>query len=320
MTRRRRPTDASRRVSIVVPSWNTRDVTVACVERLRAYTRAPAEVIVVDNASGAAERERLRARWGARPRVRLLLLDDNRQFAGGLNAGARAAFAAGAERVLLLNNDTAFAPDALRRLGAALDAAPGAGIAGPSVHDLRTPARVLSAGERHSLPLLCVPRTLLRHRRAPSRPYAVSGIMGCAVLVTRECFEAVGGYATDLEVYYEDVDFALGARAHGFGLVIEPRAVVWHDGLRGFAAGLTPWAAFLKARNPWLLVRRRGGSATWLAFVPTYAAMIATSAALYALRGRTDVARALGRGAVAGLRVATGAAPAPVGAPGRPPA
>src|SRR5207253_6331450 len=75
---------------------------------------------------------------------------DLRQFAGGLNEGAHAAFAAGADRVLLLNNDTVVAPDALDRLGAALDAVPTAGIAGPLVLDLGDPRRVLSAGDRKS--------------------------------------------------------------------------------------------------------------------------------------------------------------------------
>jgi hypothetical protein len=45
--------------------------------------------------------------------------------------------------------------------------------------------------------------------------------------------------------------------------------------------------------------------------------MVGASALLYALRGRLDVVRALGRGAMAGLRVALGEAPAPVGAPRR---
>src|SRR5439155_1044846 len=82
----------------------------------------------------------------------------------------------------------------------------------------------------------------------------------------RAGFEAVGGFSAEIEVYYEDVDFCVGARACGFGAVVEPGAVVYHDGFRGFVAGLTPWAAFLKARNPWLLVRRRGGPGTWLTF------------------------------------------------------
>jgi GT2 family glycosyltransferase len=174
---------------------------------------------------------------------------------------------------------------------------------------------VLSAGERHSLPLLCVPRTLVRYRRSPVAPYVVSGVMGCALLVTRACFEAVGGFSEEIAVYHEDVDFCLAAHARGYGAVIEPRAIVQHDGLRGFASGLTPWAAYLKARNPWLVVRRRGGWPALLTFVPVYAAMVGASAALYALRGRGEVVRELGRGALAGLRVATGAPPEPVRAP-----
>jgi hypothetical protein len=296
----------SARTAAVVVTWQGGATTDRCVESLLAQDRPPDEVIVVDNASGPAERERLRAGVGMRPSVRLLLLDDNRQFAGGLNAGSRAALAAGAERVLLLNNDTVVAPDALRLLGDALDRAPGAGIAGPRVVDLRNREHVLSAGERHSLALLCVPRTLLRYRRALDRAYPVRGVVGCALLVTRACFEAVGGFSEEIAVYYEDVDFCLAAHARGFGALVEPRAVVAHDGWRGFAAGLTPWAAYLKARNPWLVVHRRGGPAAVACFVPTYAAMIASSAALYVLRGRRDVAAALWRGALAGMRRAAG--------------
>lgn len=301
----------------VVVTWEGGVATDRCVTSLLAQDRPPTEVVVVDNASSEAERQRLRDGIGTRAGVRLLLLDENRQFAGGLNAGARAAIAAGAEHVLLLNNDTVLDPDAFGLLVDALAATPGAGIAGPRVLDMAHPEHVISAGETHSLPLLCVPRTLLRYRRTTDAPFAVSGVMGCALLVTRACFEATGGFSTEIEVYYEDVDFCLAARAAGYGAIIVPRAVVRHDGIRGFASGLTPWAAFLKARNPWLLVRRRGGLAAWLTFPPVYAAMIAASAGLYALRGRGDIARALGRGAIAGVRGAAGGGVVPVGAPRR---
>jgi GT2 family glycosyltransferase len=306
------------RTAAVVVTWEGGEATERCVASLLAQQPPLAEVVIVDNASGDAERSRLRSVFAGSPSVRLLLLDENRQFAGGLNAGAAAAIARGADRLLLLNNDTVLSPNAVARLVAVLEA-PGAGIAGPRVVDLRHPERVLSAGERYSLPLLCVPRTLLRYRRATDLPYEVCGVMGCALLVTRACFEAVGGFSAHLEVYYEDVDFCLAARERGFRAVVEPRAVVYHDGLRGFAHGLTPWAAFLKARNPWLVMRRHGDPASWAAFLPVYAAMITASVALYILRGRVNVARALGRGALAGLRVAGGARPTPVGAPHRGP-
>jgi GT2 family glycosyltransferase len=303
------------RTAAVVVTWEGGAATDGCVRSLLDQDALPDDIVVVDNASGPAERARLRAAWGDVPPVRLLLLDDNRQFAGGLNAGAAAALAAGADRLLLLNNDTVLAPDACRLLGAALDVRRDAGIAGPLVLDVDDPMRVLSAGERHLVPLLCLPRTLLRPRRRSGAPYAVSGVMGCALLVTRACFEAVGGFAEDIEVYYEDVDFCLRARARGFAIVVAPAAVVRHHGLRGFAAGLTPWAAYLKARNPWLVLRRHGGPGSWLVFLPTYAAMVGASAALWGLRGRGDVVRALVRGAVAGAGTVTGRPPARVGAP-----
>lgn len=299
----------------VVVTWEGGAATERCVASLLAQEPSLATIIVVDNASGPAERERLVAKFGDRREIRLLLLDENRVFAGGLNAGAAAALAAGADRVLCLNNDTVLAPDAVRCLEEALAATPGAGIAGPRVLDVRDPQRELSAGERYTVPLLCVPRTILRPRGVRSHAYAVSGVMGCAFLVTRECFAAAGGFREEIEVYYEEVDFCLTAREHGFGVVVEPRAVVYHDGLRGFLAGLTPWAAFLKARNPWLVVRRHGGAASWLAFVPTYAAMVGASALLYGVRGEGAIVAALARGAAAGVRAAVGGRVTPVGAP-----
>src|SRR5256885_9137787 len=78
---------------------------------------------------------------GPPPRSTLFPYPPLFRSAGGLNAGAEAAIAAGAERLLLLNNDTVLAPDALGRLAAALDVRPRVGIAGPRLMDLREPAR-----------------------------------------------------------------------------------------------------------------------------------------------------------------------------------
>jgi len=298
----------------IVVTWEGGATTDRCVASLLAQQRPPS-VVVVDNASGSAERVRLEAAYGSRARVRLLLLDTNRQFAGGLNAGAIVALAGGADRLLCLNNDTVLAPDAVGHLEDALDERPGAGIAGPRLLDLRNPTQVISAGERPLLPVFCLPRTWLRYRRRTLAPYHVRGVMGSAMLVTRACFEAVGGFAEEIQVYYEDVDFCLGARARGFGTIVVPAAIVYHDGLRGFAGGLTPWAAFLKARNPWIVLRRHGGPTSWAGFALTYGAMVGASAALHALRGEREVVRALGQGAVAGLRAVRRGPAAPVGAP-----
>jgi len=114
----------------IVVTWEGGATTDRCVVSLLAQEHPPSVVVVVDNASGCAERARLEAAFGSRPGVRLLLLETNRQFAGGLNAGAAVALTTGADRLLCLNNDTVLAPEALGFLERALDEEAGAGIAG----------------------------------------------------------------------------------------------------------------------------------------------------------------------------------------------
>ena len=138
----------------------------------------------------------------------------------------------------------------------------------------------------------------------------MSSVLGVAFLVTRACFERIGGLEESFFAYYEEVDYCLRARAAGFRVVVAPASTVRHDGFRGFAGGFTPLAAYLKARNLPLLVRRHGGPLAWLAFLPTYAAMLAASAAVYALRGEARaVVPAIGRGVADAARARSGPPP-----------
>jgi GT2 family glycosyltransferase len=304
-------------VAPVVVTWQGGEVTRRCVDSLGRQTYSRLHIVVVDNASDAAERAALEAAFGPeRPAGRqspldvdLLVLEGNRHFAGGLNAGARRALAAGAEFILVLNNDTVLEPTAVAELVRAATERPAAGLVGPKLVQLDHPRRVISVGERHSLWGLCLPRTLLRHRPHGTRPVPVSGLMGSAVLLRRQCFERVGDFWEEIAAYYEDVDYCLRTRAAGFEIACAPAAVVRHDGLRGFKSGATPFAAYLKARNLWFLMRRHARPWHWAAFLPTYVALVTTSAALYLLRGRARVAAALARGAYAGF-TALGPGPA----------
>jgi GT2 family glycosyltransferase len=299
------PSGAVPLLAAVVVTWNGGAVTRACVDSLRASTGVALRIVVVDNASRDDERQALRDAYGAAADVDLLLLDDNRHFAGGVNAGARRALELGATHLLFLNNDTTLAPDCARLLVEAADAHPDAGVVGPALLDLPPPHRPLSLGERYAAWSLAVPRTLLKVRSpGDGTPYRVGGIMGSAILVTRDCFLRVGPYREDLLVYYEEVDYCLRARAHGFRPLLAPRAVVLHDGMRGFTAGLQPYAARLKCRNQLVLLRAHGTLADWLAFLPIFAGLVVVSSAIYAVRGRRDVVAAMWRGVVEGVGLA----------------
>jgi GT2 family glycosyltransferase len=130
------------------------------------------------------------------------------------------------------------------------------------------------------------------------------------MLLTRRCLETAGDFDEDLFAYYEEVDFCLRARHHGFRIVCAPGAVASHDGMRGFLAGFAPLSAELKARNLLRVMRRWAGPLDWVVLLPTCTALIAGSVGLYALRGRWDIVRALGRGLRAGWQGRGGPLPA----------
>jgi GT2 family glycosyltransferase len=282
-------------IAIVVPTWNRAADAGRCLASLARLTYANRRTIVVDNGSRASERAALHAAASGAVTT-VIELPENRGFAAAVNTGIAAAFAAGCDAVLVLNDDAEVDPGLLEALVAAAAADPAAGIVAPRIVDAES-GREVSRGERVYVPLLCLPRTWLRVRGAQRAPYRVSGVLGAAFLVTRACWERVGALAEPFFAYYEEVEYWLRARAAGFAIVVVPDVAVRHRGFRGFAGGFTPLAAYLKARNLPLVVRRHGGPLDWLVFLPTYVAMIAASLLGYAVRGGgAAVMRALVRG------------------------
>ncbi len=295
------------RAGVVILNWNGGEQTVAAIESVRAQPYANKFVVLVDSDSLPAERAHLRERYGRDPEIECCFLDENRGYAGGNNTGIGKALARDADVIAIVTQDTTLAPGALDAMIAALE--PGVGVVGPTILDSQS-RRVLSLGERVSVPWLCVPRTVLRYRRPRDRPYPVGGILGCAMLLTRGCLEQIGGFDERFFAYYEEVDLCLRARSRGFKVVCAPQALAMHDGMRGFLAGFTHLSAELKARNLLRLMRRWATPLDWLALAPSYFLLLAGSIGLYAARGRFDILGSLLRGTVSGLRGDSGAPPA----------
>src|SRR5262245_16977218 len=111
------------RVSVVIPNWNGQQFLRVCLEALRRQSYRSYEVVLVDNASTDDSVAYVQTVY---PEVRIECLAHNLGFAGGVNAGMRAAQG---EYIALLNNDTEADPGWLEALVAALDAEPEIGFA-----------------------------------------------------------------------------------------------------------------------------------------------------------------------------------------------
>jgi GT2 family glycosyltransferase len=211
-------------VSVLVVSYATRDLTLACLDALPAALGGlDAEVIVVDNASPDGSADALAARGD----VELVALDENIGFARAVNLAARRARG---RYLLLLNPDAVAAPGAVAELVAAAEAAPGAGFWGGRVVD---PDGRPDPGAARGLPtpwsLLCFatglstvakgsrvldPESLGPWDREGDRE--VGYLTGCFLLADADAWRRLGGFDERYFMYSEDADLAARARRLGY--------------------------------------------------------------------------------------------------------
>jgi GT2 family glycosyltransferase/glycosyltransferase involved in cell wall biosynthesis len=297
------------RLGIAIVHFNAAEAALRCVRSLDHSDYGNVDLLVVENGSVPAERDALRSGLSAHPRARLLELPENLGFTGGSNRAFADLFARGAEFVLLLNQDTLVTPDAARDLVRAARAHPDAGPIGPRVAVDWPGARAASLGERYTAITAWLPRSLLRVRAVRQRSYAVGGVLGCAMLVSKGLYAKLDGFDDGYFAYYEEVDYCLRARRAGALPRVEPTAEIAHGGHRGFGGGLTVAAAYLKARNLWRLGVSHLTRPQMAGFALGYFAMIAASMARYLLVGRVEIVRAMAAGVAAGLRGESGPPP-----------
>lgn len=225
-------------LSIIIVSWNVRDLLAACLESIQraACGDLAVETIVVDNASKDGTPAMIRETY---PHVTLIEPGRNTGFTGGNNLGMEAATG---RYFMLLNPDTEIIGDALVALTAYLESNPGVGVVGPQL--LNPDGSVQSS--RRSFPTLWTAifeSTWLQPiapRRVLDRYYVrdaeddaitpVDWVQGAAFVVRRTAVEAVGLFDEQFFMYSEELDWQRRLREAGWEVVYLPRAQVLHHG------------------------------------------------------------------------------------------
>lgn len=211
------------RISAIVPTWNALRYLPACLTALRAQLGPDDEVILVDNASRDAA-----GAWAARhaPAVRVLRLAHNLGFAGGTNAGIRAARG---DLLLLCNDDALLEPGGVTALVQALATHPRAGAAAGVLTFSRNPTTIAAAGITFRRDGTAIDRAVgLPLQALPPAPAAVFGASGGLALLRRRMIDDVGLLAEEFFSYLEDADLAWRARLRGWDCVLAPAARARH--------------------------------------------------------------------------------------------
>jgi GT2 family glycosyltransferase len=214
---------------VVVLSWNGREDTLAALASLRAVRDPIVHVIVVDNGSTDGTVAAVRAAY---PEVTMIENGSNLGYAAGNNVGIRHAVDAGAEWVVLLNNDATLAQDALARMVDAAAAHPGAGVLAGKVFFAQPADLLWYAGADVRLRTGYSGR--VRGYRERDRPEwrgvePTGRATGAFMAVSRLAAVRAAPLEEDLFAYVEDLEWCVRIRRAGFEVLFVGDAVAWHS-------------------------------------------------------------------------------------------
>jgi GT2 family glycosyltransferase len=264
--------DTSPPVTVLVVTWQGRELLAECLDSLARQTE-PHRLVVVDNASTDGTSGLLAERF---PSATVVRNRANLGFAGGVTAGLAVVET---PLVALLNNDAVAEPDWLARLVSALDAHPEAaavtsrlllaGVTPPTLNN--TGVLLLADGYGAD-------RGLGAPADAYDEPDEVFGFSGGAALLRTDALRAVGGFPAPFFLYYEDTDTSWRLRRAGWSVRYEPAAVVHHRH-SATADQTSAMFAYWNERNRLLMHVRcappRAAAAVWWRFLLTTASLAA---------------------------------------------
>ncbi|MFN7224035.1 MAG: glycosyltransferase family 2 protein [Paracoccaceae bacterium] len=229
-------TEAIPVISILVVSFNTREMTLECLRSIAEQTRTPHEVILIDNASKDGSAEAVAKTF---PAVRLMAELENHGFAKANNIAAEIARGT---YILLLNPDTVVLDGAIDRLVAFARSRPDARIWGGRTLYGDGTLNPTCCWRRMSLWTVFCATTGLSSALRDSPFFNAEGyggwqrnderevdiVCGAFLLIERTFWQELAGFDLRYVMYGEEADLCLRARARGARPRMTPEAQIIH--------------------------------------------------------------------------------------------
>ena len=233
-------------LSVVIPTHDTRELTLRCLGSL-GYGGGPlAEVIVVDDASSDGTADAVRARH---PGVIVVPTDGNIGFSRAVNLGAERATG---DILLVLNSDTEVGEGVLGEVAEAFFNDKTLGIGGAELIDPdgrpqwragRWPTlRWLFAQASGFGPMLSrLPGRGIANIGGAGETGPVDWVTGAAMAIRREVWESCGPFDIGYRFYCQDLDLCFAARRAGWSVAVIPGFKVLHH--HGATISVVPGAS-----------------------------------------------------------------------------
>ena len=239
--------------SVIVINWNGAPFLSQCLEALLREATPDDEIILVDNASTDDSVEQVRSRF---PDVTLICNERNLGYAGGANAGLRAARG---DVLVLLNPDVQVQRGWLAALRKALEDQ-AVGVAGCKLYypDGKT--------IQHAGGIIRFPQAVADHygyRQQDDgqwdRQRDVDYVTGASLALRRDVWETVGPLDEGFyPAYYEEVDYCFRARQAGYHVVYVPDATAIHHEYASLGGGSELYLRFFHRSRVRFVLKHKG--------------------------------------------------------------
>jgi GT2 family glycosyltransferase len=234
-------------ISVVIVSFNTKNVLQNCLESLYKTKMVSFEIIIVDNASQDETIGYLDKILEEKDNIQLIKNDYNAGFAKATNQGIRVAKA---KRILLLNSDTLLSEKTLRQLIYFSKIYGDESIMAPAL--LNADGTIQASCFRFPTIIGAVAEFWLGKEGRFSKyipkgatPKVVDAAVGAALLIPRKVIDKIGLLDERFFMYFEDIDYCRRAKMNGIKVVYLPLVKITH--IHGESGKSRP-----KRTNSWL--------------------------------------------------------------------
>jgi N-acetylglucosaminyl-diphospho-decaprenol L-rhamnosyltransferase len=241
-------------VLLVIVTYNSARVIEPLLDSVpAALGNVPGRIVVVDNDSTDGTRDLLRARPDCQ-----VVESPNVGYAAGVNLGVRNS--PPTDAILVLNPDCVLSPGSIAAMMPALTL-PDTGLVAPRITAPDGRLQLSMRREPSILRALGLSRTgwpvfseYVSDPAAYTRANVANWVLGAVMLVSRRCFDALGGLDESYFLYSEETDFCLRATDQGFVVRYVPDVTVVHI---GGASGQSERTQAMQIVNRVRLYRRR---------------------------------------------------------------
>ena len=221
------------KVSVIIINYNTSQLTYECVQSIFKYeNHVNIEIIIVDNASQKADYDSLVQKLNAINNVSIVRSKLNLGFGGGNMLGMQHATG---EFLVFINSDVLFVEPVFSHLITFANKTPNLGVAGIQILDAEHKPSIsyrYFEGLRYKLLgrkfLERTQKDKITSQQNNKNPFSVDFVIGSFMFFKKEAFCAIGGFDTNIFLYYEETDVCYRLKKAGYTTYFIPELKYIH--------------------------------------------------------------------------------------------